>query len=273
MTEDPRPGWYPDPAGTELFRWWDGSEWAEATSERPGAAPAVLREEVGGPARRRSPFRAAVALVIGIALFVSAAAGFGLVLWRDPSDATAPERDGAAGPIGELDESTGIATIGPLSMVMPDDPYVVHTRAGRVPGVFDVVFTAEAVVHARYDGMHSWSSTVLVGQLASGMPGNLEAAGTAVIHAISERAYGGKTTKVGELSAGDHSIGGEAGEVLTAKISYEVAGLPSTFDRVVVVVVGLDDGTVVAAASVVPDDAAPELSRLAQQSLDSLGVR
>lgn len=33
------PGWYPDPSGTGLSRWWDGSRWSELTS--PGVPTPV----------------------------------------------------------------------------------------------------------------------------------------------------------------------------------------------------------------------------------------
>jgi hypothetical protein len=35
-------GWYPDPAGSALLRWWDGSQWTEnLESPRPEVQPAA----------------------------------------------------------------------------------------------------------------------------------------------------------------------------------------------------------------------------------------
>ncbi|MEO6704000.1 MAG: DUF2510 domain-containing protein [Jatrophihabitantaceae bacterium] len=37
-------GWYPDPAGGAVHRWWDGGRWTESTSPiDPGAAPVYGR--------------------------------------------------------------------------------------------------------------------------------------------------------------------------------------------------------------------------------------
>lgn len=37
---DPRPGWYPDPAGVpRRYRWWDGTQWTQAIGESPKAPP------------------------------------------------------------------------------------------------------------------------------------------------------------------------------------------------------------------------------------------
>lgn len=38
MTNVPA-GWYPDPAGSPLQRWWDGSHWSETTQPVPAANP------------------------------------------------------------------------------------------------------------------------------------------------------------------------------------------------------------------------------------------
>ena len=95
MTAAPRPGWYPDPAGaTGLYRWWDGSRWAEVTSDSVHAPPPIpVEPELGhvgvALSRRASPLRVATALSLGFALFISASIGLGLVIWRDQPDTSA----------------------------------------------------------------------------------------------------------------------------------------------------------------------------------------
>src|SRR4029453_4663453 len=123
----PKPGWYPDPAGAPgLYRWWDGGNWAQVTSDSAQAPPPIplLSEAPSGGAaslRRASPLRVAAVLSVGFALFLSASIGIGLVLWQDTSDSSAQgPLGGAAGrsspagvgtaPVGHLDERTRTAT-------------------------------------------------------------------------------------------------------------------------------------------------------------------
>ena len=54
--------------------------------------------------------------------------------------------------------------------------------------------------------------------------------------------------------------------------SYRITGLPSRYDDVTAILVRLDDGSVVAAFSSVPDDASEQIRTLAAASLDSLRV-
>jgi uncharacterized RDD family membrane protein YckC len=58
-------GWYPDPAGTDDLRWWDGNAWADTTSPAPddqsGAAPmesTAPSHDVGAPAAAPPPVAA-----------------------------------------------------------------------------------------------------------------------------------------------------------------------------------------------------------------------
>lgn len=38
VSDNPVPGWYPDPAGQGQLRWWDGSQWTDATQPVPETA-------------------------------------------------------------------------------------------------------------------------------------------------------------------------------------------------------------------------------------------
>ena len=39
VMSQPAPGWYPDPAGTQRLRWWNGGMWLDQYQPMPGAAP------------------------------------------------------------------------------------------------------------------------------------------------------------------------------------------------------------------------------------------
>jgi hypothetical protein len=289
VTAAARPGWYPDPAGAAgLFRWWDGSQWADVTSDSVQAPPPIpvsteFPAAGSGSRRQTSPLRIAAALGLGFALFVSASIGLGLIIWPGQTN-TSPQR--AAGghgipsagsigtdPVGYLDERTRTATIGPASLTMPADPYVLKPDPMTIRGVFDLFFWASAPVHARYDGKQDWSSGVLLAQIAqSNTHGQLETEGTRALHRLSSAIFAEHPTELKDLTWNQHSVDGRPGMLFTAHVYYNVDKLPSRYDTVTAVLVRLDDGALIMAASSVPNDTDDDVARQASDALKTLTV-
>jgi Domain of unknown function (DUF4333)/Protein of unknown function (DUF2510) len=80
--QDPRqpaPGWYLDPGGQQVLRWWDGTQWSQHTQPLPDAAPASgpvpSAAAAAAPASAPSPWAWAVAasplVLLGVAALVS----------------------------------------------------------------------------------------------------------------------------------------------------------------------------------------------------------
>jgi Protein of unknown function (DUF2510) len=291
VTDAPRPGWYPDPAGASgLYRWWDGDQWAEVTSDSVHAPPPVLvpaEIPLGAVAgsRRSSPLRIAAALSLGFALFVSASIGLGLVIWQDPSGTPVQRTAGGSAslptpgsvgtdPVGYLDERTRTATIGSASLTMPGDPYVLSPDPMAIRGVLDLLFWASAPIHARYDGQHDWSSGVLLGRIsAPSHQSDLQTEGTLALHRLSNAIFDRHRTRVKGLTCHELAIDGHPGMLVSAQVHYRVERLPSRYDTVTALLVRLDDGSLIMAASSVPNDTDSNTAREAVEALKTLTVR
>jgi hypothetical protein len=291
VTGAPRPGWYPDPAGAPgLYRWWDGGNWAQVTSDSAQAPPPlpVLAEAPfgeGGSSRHASPLRVTAVLTLGFALFVSASIGLGLVLWRDPSNTSAQRAvGGSAGlpspggvgtaPIGYLDERTRTATIGPASLTMPGDPYVLAPDPMKIRGVLDLLFWASAPVHIHYDGKHDWSSLVLLGRVTEpSHPGDLRTEGMVALHRLSQAIFDQHPTELKEVTGQQCMVNGQPGMRFTAEVHYAVDRLASRYDTFTALLVRLDDGSLIMAASSVPNDADPAIAGQASDALRTLTIR
>ncbi|MFL6027690.1 MAG: DUF2510 domain-containing protein [Friedmanniella sp.] len=286
MSAAPRPGWYPDPAGTpELYRWWDGADWTQAISESP-RAPTPRLHSPAGPEdelvrRRPSRLRSVVALLLCLALFLGATVGLGLAIWQDTptvqrsgrlpvAGTVAPPSTPAAGALGRLDQKTRVATIGNASMTLPDQPYLLSPNPLQTTGL-DVFFLASAPVHPGFDGWRSWSAVVLLARLTPGEPGkDLAAQAQEGVRQLSRTLFRDHRTRVESVLVTDHSVDGNAGLMVTAEVHYDIDHLASRYDRVAAVLVQLDDGSVVAAVSSVPDDSGDLVTLGAEQALDSL---
>jgi len=212
-------------------------------------------------------------------LFVTASVGLALVIWRDPSTATssgAADRALPADPdaaAGHLEGSSRTAAIGNVTMVLPGSPYSLYPDPMQLKGVLESVFSASAPVHERYDGRHTWSAAVLLGRLPAVVNGDLEAQGRVTAQQLSESIFDGHSTRLVDVTTSDHAVGGQAGLLVTGRVRYAIDGLPSRYDTLTVLLVGVDDGSVVVAATLVPNDTDPKLARQAAAALDSVTIR
>lgn len=116
----PDPGWYPDPSGSPLLRWWDGERWGQDTHPLPGdsatapVAPPVQSEggavAVQAPAPPVAPAAhrgRAVALIAGfLVLLILAVAVLTLGLGRTRLETKGIEEQIA----GEIANQLGAAT-------------------------------------------------------------------------------------------------------------------------------------------------------------------
>jgi len=223
-------------------------------------------------------------VVVGLAVFLAVTVTAGLVIWNDAPaysrgrsvrslGGTEPGPTVAA-PAAFLEQNTRTARIGPLSVVLPDDPYAVHPEPLKEDGFLDSFFWAAATVHPRYDGRRNWSSTMLLGRLSGGSSsGELDQDGRRVVEQLSRSFFDGHPTEVRELTGADHAVDGHPGMLFTATVHYAVPNLPSRYDTVSALLVRLDDGSVVLAATSVPDDTDPAVAQQSADALRSLSIR
>lgn len=217
-----------------------------------------------------------VAWTLVIALVLTTSAGALLLLWSGPSTgADGAEQPGNRASVGgQLDERARRASIGPVTMDLPGQPYQVSGSTHRVPGVLDVVFLAEATVHARTAERGGWTAMACLASVDDDLADDvdLDEVSVTTIRTLAGRIFGTGPTEVRAVDVADHAVDGHSGVQITAEVHYQIDGLPSRYDDVTAVLVRLDDGSVVAALSSVPDDADPRIRALAASSLATLRI-
>ena len=278
VTTTPRPGWYPDPAGdTEHggFRWWDGSDWTDHIADH-GYAPAPIDAGPAVPRRQRSRVVRVVSWTVIVALVLTTAVGALVLLWAGPQISSSRPPDEAAAPVGgQLDERARRASIGPVTMDLPGAPYKVTGGTHAVQGILDTLFVAEATTHSRTSSEEpSWGAVVCLASVHKQLAVNfdLDADSVATIRRLAEHMYGTGPTQIHGLKVSDHSVDGHGGVRVTAQIHYKIDGLSNRYDEVTALLVRLDDGSIVAAFSSVPNNASREIHLLAAESLATLRI-
>jgi hypothetical protein len=126
----------------------------------------------------------------------------------------------------------------------------------------------------RYDGKHDWSSGVLLGRVAeSSHAGDLRSEGMLTLHRLSQAIFYQHPTKLKKMTGQQRTVNGQPGMLFSAQVHYTVHRLPSRYDTVTALLVRLDDGSLIMAASSVPNDAESDVARQARDALETLTIR
>ncbi|WP_039932103.1 DUF2510 domain-containing protein [Streptomyces viridochromogenes] len=122
----PPPGWYPDPHGPHLERWWDGTAWTEHRRAPGSPAGPVPTSPGGGTGRAK-----AVALTAAGAVLVAAVAT-GAVVLGGGDDGGAQTRTGPTSAPPATVAPTGTTPEASASGPSADDPAVVEDQLNGV---------------------------------------------------------------------------------------------------------------------------------------------
>lgn len=268
---EPEPDWYPDPAKTPgVFRWWTGEEWTDLLASDPDAPPPAAETVTRSvrPSGETSPGHLlrntlVIGAVLAAVLTLFTVLGFQPAVASrypegTPSDFGTPK---VIAPASAYDEGTRVATVrDQMTVTMPpkpfEDPFVSVTETE----VFLASVSSDLLIHKPSDTSNGWYGTALLGLVNPPLvtDGDLHGTAEAVVAGLGDTLYNGAAV---ELSALDPLPDvGEGFEGFTGEIGYDIKGVPSSHDDVVIILAALDDGEVGVWGEVIPNDA-PDSAR------------
>ncbi len=296
-------GWYPDPGGgSGLYRYWDGKAWSAATSPHPNGAPPAqglvgtattpsqpygqvgAGSAYGGTSayanyqqiqKKKSPVGwwvvgAVLVLVIVVVAVIAIRAvtnGNGGVLGTPGGQ---PSQDVCPAEKSETAEASpppadGRVHGGPLSYSMLGSPWDAPNVDNRVPFGSDV-HKQEYTVESNYQPGQSWVASVLVGELQAGdgffTP---EQGSQIVVKCILGRFYGNNPVNSDVTVNEKTSVDGHDAWVVESKLTFDIEGLKTKGELLIVVIVATDTRSGIYYASI--PDTVPELVKPAREAL------
>ena len=301
-------GWYPDPGGgSGLYRYWDGKAWSAATSPHPNGAPPAqglvgtattssqpygqvgTGSAYGGTSayanyqqiqKKKSPVGwwvvgavlVVVIVVVAVIAIRAVTNGNSGVLGtpggqpsQDVCPAEKPETAEASPPPAD-----GRVHGGPLSYPLLGSPWDAPNVDNRVPFGSDV-HKQEYTVESNYQPNQSWVASVLVGELQAGdgffTP---EQGSQIVVKCILGRFYGNNPVNSDVTVNEKASVDGHDAWVVESKLTFNIEGLKTKGELLIVVIVATDTRSGIYYASI--PDTVPELVKPAREALKDLRV-
>lgn len=238
------PGWYPDPAGTpNRLRYWDGARCTDGPG--PGSRPAAPAGRRGRLLMIVGAVAAVLVLIIAGILVINSGIGGALGVAGpgagSPTGTDCPPAD--AGPASTRPSvgADGRVRSGPLSYPALERPWSAPVPEDRVPFGRDLVIQWVRADTNTRDG-HLWASAVVIGELNSG-DGFLgpEQAATLMAQCITGTLYGDHRVDTTIKISKPTTVDGHAGWLLEARLAYDIAGLRTKGETMIIVIV--DAGT------------------------------
>ena len=234
------------------------------TAEQP---PPGLTERPDGVA-----VPAAIGVVVAAVVAVLVVVSFVVSLTEDrlPSGPALPP---PAAPVAELsfDPPTRIARYAGVTTRMPGTPYECPGTPGSTPPLLSSGIICSAPVHPDYEGTSDWSATAGFGSVSEGLAGpTAEATAKAFFDAFRRVGFDNRKTTLTKTETDQADLDGRKVAVISGNVGYTVAGVPSAYDRLLVIVLPLDDGDYTVFFSSRPDDTSQATLNALNPAIDAL---
>lgn len=244
-------GWYPDPGGQPgLYRYWTGTAWTTAVTTNPQGTRAPDPSALGAPPSQGKPklgwWTIALAGLTVVALVVWIVfQGFGI----GGSGSDDPQAPGGivtpniCPPATEqtmlptTDPDAGWITGGRLAFPALGAPWQTSFD-DRVP-FGSLAMVQEVLDQENYDNEgHSWVASILVSDLFVGDGfANTKSGAEIVLKCVLGKYYADTVVDRADVTSKAHSVDGHDGWLIETQLNFQIPGLITTGERVLLLVV------------------------------------
>jgi hypothetical protein len=226
------------------------------------------------PPSRGVAVPAAVGVVVAAVVAMLALVGLVVSLTDDPlptgpalppPEATAPEVS--------FEPSTRSARYDNSFVTMPAAPYACPADPASRPPLLSSAIVCSAAVHADYQGSADWAATAGFGPVSEDLTrSTAEATAQAFFEAFRSGGFGDHPTSLADYQTQQVTLSGQPVTAVSGNIRYEIAGLSSSYDRLLVIAVPVQHGGYVVYFSSRPDDTPESVLESLNASINTLRI-
>jgi hypothetical protein len=238
------------------------------------SAPASEQPSPGvtEPPNRGVAVPVAVGMVVAAVVAVLVVVGLVVSLTEDrlPTGPALPP-PAAKAPEVSFDATSRIVRYAAVTTRMPGTPYVCPATPDSTPPLLSSGILCGAPVHSDYEGTSDWTATAGFGSVAEGLTRpTAEATARAFFDTFRSVGFDNRPTTLTGVTTDRADLGGHQVALISGNVGYTVPGVPSTYDRVLVIVLPLDDGDYAVYFSSRPDDTPKTTLDVLNASIDGL---